>query len=258
MKKLSFSKIFTIVLIVIILILVLLSFHQCSVIYKQNDDIDRLNNNLIAQNDTIVNYKDKYGNNLAEIHAYQLTNRELNDSIKTLLKKNQQLESLISTSIGIHDTIYAETKIIHDTINNNYLDKGKIIFNEEKQFAKSNRSIIGDINYQIDSLNILTTDNINIELNQNIYVDAAIVSDKKTKETFVVLKTDYPGTVFNSGNGILVTDSKTFDKRKNCGIGIGIHAGIGAQYGLINKNIDFGPYIGVGIQFSYTPKVFQW
>ena len=32
--------------------------------------------------------------------------------------------------------------------------------------------------------------------------------------------------------------------------GIGVHAGVGVQYGTIGKRMDVGPYIGVGISYN--------
>jgi len=255
----SIEHILSIILIIVMIVLSILLFRQCSKINKQDDDINRLNNNLKAQVDTIQNYKDKYGNSLAEIRSYQMETKELDDSVKQLLKKNQSLESYISTSMGMHDTIIIDTRIDHDTVLiSGLLDKGQISFSDDTVFGKSSRSISGVMCYSIDTVYTLRTDGVQINLDQDIYVEAAIVSDKKTNETFVELKTDYPGTVFNSGQGILVTDTNIKQKKKNLGVGLGVHLGFGAQYGLFSKSFDVGPYIGVGIQFSYTPKAFQW
>lgn len=33
---------------------------------------------------------------------------------------------------------------------------------------------------------------------------------------------------------------------------IGIQAGVGAQYGIINRSADFGPYVGVGVSYRFA------
>ena len=35
--------------------------------------------------------------------------------------------------------------------------------------------------------------------------------------------------------------------------GIGVQAGVGAQYGTIGKQMDVGPYVGVGISYNLLP-----
>lgn len=43
---------------------------------------------------------------------------------------------------------------------------------------------------------------------------------------------------------------KIYEKRKPTRFGIGIQAGFGGMYGLKSKEIDAGPYIGVGISYN--------
>ena len=89
----------------------------------------------------------------------------------------------------------------------------------------------------------------------SIFLTASILRDKKTKEVFVNLSTDYPGTTFNSAQGIMI-DSKSsgfrdlqFKSRKSFGVGVQLGIGISGA-NLIS------PYVGLGI--NYTPKFLQW
>ena len=49
-------------------------------------------------------------------------------------------------------------------------------------------------------------------MDQNIFVEGTITRDTKTNETMFYLKTDYPGVVFNSGNAIVATNGKQYDR----------------------------------------------
>jgi hypothetical protein len=96
----------------------------------------------------------------------------------------------------------------------------------------------------------------NIELKQNIWLSASISQDKKTKEVFVNVKSDYPNATFNNLKGILIDqNSKEYKALKNSykkSFGLGVNLGMA----YLPTTNSFGPYVGVGI--SYTPKFLQW
>ena len=71
---------------------------------------------------------------------------------------------------------------------------------------------------------------------------------------------DYPGVIFNSGNGIVATNGKQYevDSRRCHGIGLGIGPSLGIFYD--NPTQSLKPAIGVTITigYTYTPRRFQW
>ena len=91
-----------------------------------------------------------------------------------------------------------------------------------------------------------------IDLKQNIWLEATLSRDKKTKEIFVKVKTDYPGTQFNGLQGIKLADDGVqglkMSMRKSLGLGVSIGVGSNGQ--------NFFPYIGLGL--NYTPKFLQF
>jgi hypothetical protein len=95
----------------------------------------------------------------------------------------------------------------------------------------------------------------NIGLKQNIWLDATLSQDVKTKEVFIKLTSDYPGTTFNSTQGIMINKKSSafkslqMENRKPFGLGLNMGVGITGQG-------TFGPYIGVGV--SWNPKLLQW
>ena len=93
-----------------------------------------------------------------------------------------------------------------------------------------------------------------VNLVQNIWVQAVVSQDTKTKEAWVNLETDYPGITFNNLQSILV-DTKsdewnklTYKNRKTMGITFVAGGGF-TMHGI-------GPFVGIGI--GYTPKFLQW
>ena len=107
--------------------------------------------------------------------------------------------------------------------------------------------------YEIDGVSI-DFGNATIDLNQNIFLSASLLRDTKTKELFVNLTTDYPGTTFNSAQGILIDQKSNafkglqYENRKTLGLGLQLGVGLSGE--------GIGPYIGIGL--NYTPKFLQW
>ena len=93
-----------------------------------------------------------------------------------------------------------------------------------------------------------------IDLEQNIFLTASISRDKKTKEVFVNLTTDYPNTRFNSAQGIMIDQTSSgfrdFQMQNRESLGLGLQLGVG----LTGSGVS--PYVGIGL--NYTPKFLQW
>lgn len=249
---------FNIFCILLSILLGILFIKQCNNNNDLKNEITRQHNNILAITDSLTQYKDELGRNVAEKHAFQLTQEELRDSIGLLKKKNTDYISYIKTHIGINDTIYEKTYIdrtLRDTV---YLDNGTITMIKNDTFGKSSREVSLMIPYYVDSL--LHTGDANIELNQNIFVESWLEKNSKTGESMVYLRSDYPNMTFNSGMGIVATTTPSYDKsmRKTKGIGINVGPQIGASYDFINKRIVPTVGIGVSIGLNYTPKWLQW
>ena len=74
------------------------------------------------------------------------------------------------------------------------------------------------------------------------------------------LKSDYPGLTFNSGNGIIASNGKQYERemRKRNGVGLAIGPSIGVFYDSPSKTLKpaFGLSLTVG--YTFTPKALQW
>ena len=241
----------------IIIIFGIIFSGQCSRIDNLNHEIDRQENNRIALTEQIVNYKDELGIANAEKHAYQLTQEELRDSIRFLKQKNKEYLSYINTNMSIKDTVTIETVIVREV--EAQVEGGSIKLAKSNAFGKSSCSFSVNIPYNVNE-NKLFTGDATFALDQNIFVEGWLERNTKTKETYIHLRSDYPGLVFNSGLGIVAEPSKKYDRsmRKSNGIGLAIGPNFSLSYDFINQK--FVPTVGLGITigYTYTPKILQW
>lgn len=236
-----------------IVVLCILLFRQCEQTTLAKGEASRIDNNWKASLDTIQNYIDKDGNSIAQIRALNLSLDEIKGELK--FEKNKPPLTIIKTETVIKEVIVEVPVIILDTVVNNTTGvfNSALTFSDKKEWGKSFRSIDGLIPYETTD-SIITFGNANIELQQNIFLTASLIRDNKTKELFVNLLTDYPGTTFNSAEGILINQkSKAFkslqyENRKTLGLGL--------QLGVGLSGTQISPYVGIGL--NYTPKFLQW
>ena len=230
---------------------------QHSKIDRLNNEINRQENNRIALTEQIINYRDELGKANAKKHAYQLTQEELRDSIGVLKQKNKEYLAYINTNMNVRDTVTLETVIIKEI--DTHVEAGVIRLTKSDVFGKSSRSFSVNIPYNVNE-NKLFTGDATFVLDQNIFVEGWLERNIKTNETYIHLRSDYPGLVFNSGLGIVAEPSKKYEKdmRKSNGIGLAIGPNFSFSYDLINQK--FVPTVGLGITigYTYTPKILQW
>ncbi len=257
-KVLEFLKKYRdLVYIAVIIVFGLIVSGQCSKINNLDGELSRQANNTIALTEQLTNYQDELGRANAEKHAYQLTQQELRDSIGLLKKKNQEYVSYINTHLNVKDTVTIETIIIKNV--GSQLEDGFIKFDKSDVFGKSSRTVSASIPYSVKD-STLYTGNATFALNQDIFVEGWLERNLKTSETYIHLRSDYPGLTFNSGLGIVAEPSKKYerDMRKCNGIGIAVGPNFSFSYDFINQK--FVPTVGVGVTigYTYTPKIFQW
>jgi hypothetical protein len=262
-KALDFIvKIKDIIWFVIVIIISIFLMSQCKSKNNLEREVDILTNNTYALSDSIRNYQDELGNIVAEKHALQLSQDEMEKTIGELKKKNTEYVSYINTNIGLKDTIYVEKvvykDVVIDTITNT--ESGTIHLEKNDIFNKSKRYISANIPYTVKYPSNLTVGNAEFVVEQNIFVEGVITRNNKTKETMLYLKSDYPGVTFNSGNAIVATNGKQYDRdaRKRHGIGISIGPSFGYYYFYPTQS--FKPAVGfsITIGYTFTPKAFQW
>jgi hypothetical protein len=262
-KTLDFIiKIKDILWVAIIVIISLFLISQCKSNNKMEREIDILTNNTYALTDSLHHYHDKLGNVVAEKHALQLTQDEMEKTIGELERKNTEYIAHINATLNLKDTVYVEKVIFKDVVVDTLTktEIGTIRLEKNDEFNKSKRYISANIPYKASYPSNLSINDASFEIEQDIYVEGTITRNNKTKETMLYLKSDYPGLTFNSGNGIVATNGKQYDleMRKRNGIGLAIGPSLGLYYD--NPTRTFKPAFGLTltIGYTFTPKRFQW
>lgn len=245
-----------IILIAAVIVLSIILCGKCSSNDKLKEELKRQYNNELAMKDTLSSYVDELGRVNAEKHAYQLTQKELEDSIDYIKKKNSEYISYLKTQIGLKDTVELLCYIDRPYKDSTKLDNGIIKVDSTDVYGKSSRHLSLSIPYDIDtSLNI---GGCTFTLEQNIFFEGWLERNKKTGETFVHLRSDYPGISFNSGEGFVAEPSAKYERSMRKTMGVGVFIGPTVGFGYTPQK--WQPYVGIslGIGLTYTPRILQW
>jgi len=236
-----------------IAVLLFLLVRQCNETENAKGEVTRIQNNLIAANDTIKNYVNEKGESVGEIKGLTLTLEELQDSLE--VEKMKPPITIVKYKTIIKEKIVEVPVISTDTLikQGNTEFNSVLSFSSDSTWEKSSRSLGVSVPYTMGS--DLTFGNASIDLTQNIWLNATLSQDQKTKEVFIQLTSDYPGTTFNSAQGIMIdtksSEFKSLQMQNRKPFGLGINMGMG-----ITGSGTFGPYIGLGV--SWNPKLLQW
>lgn len=235
-------------MLVMIVALIMLLFKQCGITESAKQETKRVQQNYAALNDTLKNYKTKDGWNAAEKLALRLTLDELKDSLD--YEKNKPPVTIIEYETQIIERlIEVPVYIKSDSLSD------MLIVSQSDKWNKSSRDLTVSIPFEVKN-DSLYPGLANIELKQNIWLSASILQDKKTKQAYVNLLSDYPGLTFNDAQGILIEPNDKglsglrYNSRKN--FNLGLQLGVG----FTPSSVGFSPYVGLGL--SYSPKFLQW
>ena len=262
-KTLDFIiKIKDIIWVVIIVIISLFLMSQCKSNGELEREVDILTNNTYALTDSLTHYHDKLGNVIAEKHALQLTQEQMENTIGELRKKNMEYIAHINANLNVKDTVRIETIVYKDVIidTTKMVESGTIHLEKNDAFNKSRRYISANIPYEVSYPSNLSIGTASFTIDQDIYVEGTITRNNKTKETMLYLKSDYPGLTFNSGNGIVATNGKQFDleMRRKHGVGVAIGPSVGLYYDTPSKSLKPAFGVSLTIGYTYTPRRLQW
>ena len=97
----------------------------------------------------------------------------------------------------------------------------------------------------IDTVKIHDTTFVSLPVEQKVYADSnyrAVVSGIRPQLDEISV---FPETR-------IVTQTVTVtEKRRPTKFGVGVQVGFGGTYGLVHKQLDAGPYVGVGISYNF-------
>ena len=255
-------KIKDILFVVLVALITIFLISQCNSKNELERDIEILTNNTYALTDSLLHYRDELGNVVAEKHALQLSQEEMGKTIGELKKKNTEYISYINANIGVRDTVLIEKVVFKDVVIDTLTktETGVITLEKSDTFNNSKRFISASIPYKASYPSNLVIDTASFIVNQDIFVEGFLTRNNKTKETMFYLRSDYPGVTFNSGNGIVATNSKQYEKemRKQNGIGLAIGPSLGIYYDSPTRTLKPAVGVSIVIGYTFTPKAFQW
>jgi hypothetical protein len=267
------NKIFSLnsILMLALAIVLFMFLKQCHSGSEAEQELARMQRNLIAANDSIRYIKSEEGRIIAEKSGLQLKVSELNSEQKEImsrleLEKKKTPGVIIRTVIEYRDTgISVET---HAKANSD--STGDLSFAYSlKLKGKNSLKVSGKVPYlsKIASKNISGEDvfystvtgngNTTLEIQQTLDVVAGLYKDPKTEILQVRLSTDFPGITFGALDAIEIQDNAETKRalksaRKNFGIGFQL----GYGFGINKTGYTVGPYVGLGLH--YSPKFLQF
>jgi len=218
---------------------------------KQSESI--LSQNLIAANDTMQFWKDKYGNSQSEIKILTGTQEMLKKQYSDLYgkyrsilgkdAKNQEMIAYLQTQIVLKDSIIAELKA-NGGSGSYIINDSTIAIDEGKVYDNNNYySVKGTVVTRIEE-NKIKAGTINLATTVGLGVDFAISRDKKTGIASVTSKTAFPAKVTMSG---ITQMEKELNKKPAAYLGLGFVVGYGAT---LEQQPQLKPYIGVAAYIS--------
>ena len=218
---------------IVLFVWALISMQRCSIM-KHN--YETAQNNIVALTDSIEYYECKTGElvaqktmligeikDLKESHSKELNC--LYDNLNSMKRKNAQMAAQLKGFIDnpVKDTIWK-----YDTIK---FEKSLI---QPFDFSDKWRILSGNITLKDDTIGL------NIKEDQ-VFFDYTIAIE----DGCIYIKSDNPYVKYDYVTAIQEQQKKP--KHWN----IGFQTGFGSQYGMFNKTIDVGPYLGVGVSWGF-------
>lgn len=240
----TLSKIEKIGLIIIGVLLILLSF---TIIYakNKNNKLDIANNNIEALIDTITQKELKNGELLQYNQSLVFEKQELEKYLKISRQEVKDLEKKLDSKLlyisKLEGTIKCDTIYIENSVSTIDSLSYRYSFMKDTEYY----TICGytDVDKNHKSFTTITENTIPLKLKVGL-----------TQDWKIFVTSDNPNVNLTNIEGALV-DKKTFLKQqKKDRFSIGIQFGFGAQYGLMHRQFDYGPYFGIGVEY----RIFSW
>jgi len=236
----------------------------------QKLETQRIQNNWDASRDSIKQFKDKNGTQVAIISGYEITKKELETKYSNLFASYEKAKADFKNTPPktIIQIQYKEVEKIKDFSLTNKQNGvfGELKFSHDTTFAPGDfRSIKGDLHYNLayfnkaDSINVKFTDvpyyaklnflSPTLDMEQHMNLSTGLLKDPKTGKIKIWATTDYPGVTFSELKGAEITDDdfkKIAPLPKRWGIGVSVGPGVLYHNGAVTPGI----YFGLGVNYS--------
>jgi hypothetical protein len=209
-------------------------YHRNSI---KSQEIALYEQNWKAANDTIEYYKLKNGEILAEKQSYILSEADMRTQLEMSKEEMTELKKKLSSALA--QVAKVKTVVRIDSL---YIESEPEIYEID--------TIAAPFAYKDDWLNIEGAFN---------YGSGTAVTSIYNIETNVPLTVgiseDYSYFVSTSNPYVTITDITSVVNKKQVKTkkhwGVGVNAGFGIQYGLSSKKVDWGPQVGIGINYNF-------
>lgn len=202
--------------------------------------------NLIASKSELNEVKLKNGELLYEKDSYILKIRDLEDELGIRKSEINEIKNKLKSSIAYISKIESQIKI--DTV---YTVKDSIVY-------VNNDNVLIEFSYDDKWMNLRGENHILFGHDNKIKKTTTTLYDVTMKTSFtlgiaenykIFIKTDNPYISVDNIDASVIENSIIAPKKKR--FSWGVQLGFGLQYGLINKNLDIGPYGGVGLEWNF-------
>ena len=219
-------------LFVIEVLIVLLStvfiMKQC-----QDAKYDKVYQNLIASTDSLKQLRLENGDLLYEKSAYILREKELQSKLDISTNEILDLKNKLNSSLAYISELEGGFKL--DTV---WQVRDSIVYADSTYHFDFINPFINLQGYH--NLGATTITNLDIPLSLKVGLT-------ENKQIFAISSNPYVQITSMEG---AVLDGSLFNPKKPR-FSHGITAGVGVQYGIVNQQVDIGPYIGYGITINF-------
>ena len=214
---------------------VLIGVSTCS-----SRQIKQANHNIHALRDSIEVVELNNGELIYEKESLILEKKELEEYLDISKRDVRDLERKLDSKLAYISKLEGQIKIGPEIV-----IKDSLIY-VDNTLAKYSF----DYNDKWFSFNGLTTftERIGTTTISNIKIPVPLKVGL-TDDYIIFAQSDNPYLSFSDIQGAAVDKERFAQKPKRWNIGLQV--GIGAQYGLIGKGFDVGPYVGVGLSYGF-------
>lgn len=213
--------------------------------FNRNNELTIANNNIEALTDSITCYELKNDELMHCISSLVIEKEELEKFLDISNKEVKDLEKKLNSKLlyisKLEGTIKTDTIYIENTVSTTDSLSYRYSFMKDTEFY----TICGytDVDENHKSFTTITENTVPLKLKVGLSQDWKI---------FVT--SDNPNVNLTSIEGALVDKKAFLKQQKKDKFSIGIQIGFGAQYGLMHRQFDYGPYIGIGAEY----RLFSW
>ena len=199
---------------------------------------DELEHNRMVMTDSVRTLKLKNGEQASTINSYILKKNELEKYIDANLQKIKELEDKLGSKTAYITNI--KTVTLYDSI----VCRDTVLVKDNK--------LTYNISYKDDWLSLNGSSNIQNNKATTVFDSISVNTPLQvgiTEDYQIWVTSKNPYLHIDDIEGAVISGSKFNKKKKH--FGVGVNAGIGAQYDITRHNIGFGPYVGGGINYNF-------